>query len=51
MLDLQTNQSVQVGAHDAPIKCCRFIDGLPNMNNMLVTGSWDKTAKVTHELI
>ena len=46
MLDLNTNQSTQVAAHDAPIKSCRYIDGIPNMNNMLVTGSWDKTAKV-----
>jgi mRNA export factor len=45
MLDLNTNQTVQVGAHDAPIKSCRYIDGLPNMNNMLVTGSWDKTVR------
>ncbi|KAJ2991670.1 hypothetical protein HDV02_003644 [Globomyces sp. JEL0801] len=45
MLDLQTNQTTQVAGHDAPIKSCRFIDGLPNLNNMLVTGSWDKTLK------
>jgi mRNA export factor len=45
MLDLNTNQTIQVGAHDAPIKSCRYIDGLPNMNNMLVTGSWDKTVR------
>jgi WD40 repeat protein len=51
MLDLQTNQTVQVGAHDAPIQCCRYIDGLPSLNNILVTGSWDKTAKVSNVLI
>ncbi|KAJ2991671.1 hypothetical protein HDV02_003645, partial [Globomyces sp. JEL0801] len=45
MLDLQTNQTTQVAGHDAPIKSCRYIDGLPNLNNMLVTGSWDKTLK------
>ncbi|KAJ3302218.1 hypothetical protein HDV03_005236 [Kappamyces sp. JEL0829] len=44
MLDLNTNQTVQVAAHDAPIKACKMIN-LPNMSNMLVTGSWDKTLK------
>ncbi|KAG9049136.1 hypothetical protein FS837_011055 [Tulasnella sp. UAMH 9824] len=42
MFDVSTGQSTQVGAHDAPIKCVRWID----MNGgILVTGSWDKTLK------
>jgi mRNA export factor len=45
MLDLNTNQTVQVAAHDAPIKCCKYVE-IPNMGSMLVTGSWDKTLKV-----
>ena len=45
MLDLNTGQSSQVAGHDAPIKSCRFIDGLPNLSNMLVTASWDKTLR------
>jgi mRNA export factor len=44
MLDLNTNQTVQVAGHDAPIKCCSYVN-IPNMSNMLVTGSWDKTIK------
>ncbi|EGF79860.1 hypothetical protein BATDEDRAFT_16768 [Batrachochytrium dendrobatidis JAM81] len=45
MLDMHTGQSTQVAGHDAPIKSCRWIDGVPNLTNMLVTGSWDKTVK------
>ncbi|CCJ31150.1 unnamed protein product [Pneumocystis jirovecii] len=44
LFDLQTGQNVQVAAHDAPIKSCRFIDG-GNMGNILATGSWDKMLK------
>ncbi|KAI8908411.1 WD40-repeat-containing domain protein [Gorgonomyces haynaldii] len=45
LMDLNTGQTTQVAGHDAPIKSCRWIDGLPNMSNMVVTGSWDKTAR------
>ncbi|KAI8921518.1 WD40-repeat-containing domain protein [Entophlyctis helioformis] len=45
MLDLGSGQTMQVAGHDAPIKCCRWIDGVANLNNILVTGSWDKTLK------
>ncbi|KAH6574502.1 hypothetical protein BASA50_010117 [Batrachochytrium salamandrivorans] len=45
MLDIQTGQSTQVAGHDAPIKSCRWIDGVGSLSNMLVTGSWDKTLK------
>ena len=43
MYDIQTGQSQQVAGHDAPIKCCEYID----MNGgMLVTAGWDKKLKV-----
>jgi mRNA export factor len=45
-MDLNTGQTQQIAAHDAPIRSCRFIDDVGGMNNMVVTGSWDKTAKV-----
>ncbi|CAD6589788.1 MAG: hypothetical protein TREMPRED_005516 [Tremellales sp. Tagirdzhanova-0007] len=42
MYDIQTGQSQQVAGHDAPIKCCEYID----MNGgMLVTAGWDKKLK------
>jgi mRNA export factor len=44
MYDLNTGQSIQVAAHDAPVKCVRWIDA-PN-GGILATGSWDKTVKV-----
>ncbi|KAG9010988.1 hypothetical protein FRB94_009034 [Tulasnella sp. JGI-2019a] len=42
MYDLQTGASQQVGAHDAPIKCVRWIE---TGGGILITGSWDKTVK------
>lgn len=45
MFDLATGQSTQVGAHDAPVKCVRWIDA-PS-GGLLATGSWDKTVKVS----
>jgi len=47
LIDLGAGQNVasQVAAHDQPIRCVRFFD-MPNTNEqMLVTGSWDKTIK------
>jgi mRNA export factor len=46
IMDLNTGQTTQFAAHDAPIKSCKFIDDVGGMNNVCVTGSWDKTAKV-----
>jgi mRNA export factor len=45
MLDLGANSTTpqQVAAHDEPIKCVRMFE--MNGNQMLVTGSWDKTIK------
>ena len=45
MMDLNTGQTTQVAAHDAPIRCCRWIATAGPMSNILVTGSWDKTIK------
>ncbi len=42
MWSLQTNQSQVVAKHDAPI---RHLFPVKDMNNMLVTGSWDKTLR------
>ena len=42
MWSLQSNQSQQVAKHDAPV---RQIKLMKDMNNMLVTGSWDKTVR------
>lgn len=42
MYNLATGQSTQVGAHDEPVKCVKFLDG---QANILATASWDKTLK------
>ena len=47
MLDLGSGntQPQQVAAHDAPIRCAKFVE-VPSANApILVTGSWDKTIK------
>jgi len=43
VLDLASGQTMQVAAHDAPIRCVKYFEagGTP----MAVTGSWDKTIK------
>lgn len=42
--DLSTGNSTLVATHDAPVRCCRWVDA-PS-GGYLVTGSWDKTVKV-----
>lgn len=44
MLDVQTGQSSQVAQHASPVKSVRWTD---MHGGLLVTGSWDKTLKVT----
>lgn len=44
MLDVQSGQSSQVAAHDAPVKCVRWVDA---QGGILATGSWDKTLKAS----
>jgi mRNA export factor len=41
--DLNSNQTIQVAAHDAPVKTCHWVKG-PTYS-CLMTGSWDKTLK------
>lgn len=41
--DLATGQTVQVAAHDAPVRAVRYFEA--NGTPMIVTGSWDKTVK------
>ncbi|EFN64129.1 mRNA export factor [Camponotus floridanus] len=41
--DLATNQSMQVAAHDAPIRTCHWIKA--SSYSCLMTGSWDKTLR------
>lgn len=43
VLDLASGQTVQVAAHDSPIKSVRYCE--INGAQMAVTGSWDKTIK------
>ena len=43
MFDVQTGQATQIAAHNAPIKCVKWIDA---QGGILATGSWDKTLKV-----
>lgn len=39
--------ATQVAAHDAPVKCVRYID---EMGGMIVTAGWDKKLRVSmHE--
>ena len=42
MWSLATNQTQVVAKHDAPIPYCFHAK---DMNNMLVTGSWDRTVR------
>jgi mRNA export factor len=43
MIDLQSNQTQQVAAHEQPISCVKIFQH--QGNQMLITGSWDKTVK------
>ena len=38
---LGSNTFTQVAAHDAPVRCCAWVQE----HNLLLTGSWDKTLK------
>ena len=42
--DMNSNQTMQVAAHEAPVKTCHWVKG-PTYT-CLMTGSWDKTLKV-----
>lgn len=47
LLDLASGQTTarQVAAHDQPIRCVKFFDAPQGGDQMIVTGSWDKTVK------
>ncbi|RAL09291.1 putative nuclear pore complex protein (SonA) [Aspergillus homomorphus CBS 101889] len=45
MLDLASNATTQVAAHDAPIRSCHMIPNPQGNTPLLITGSWDKTVK------
>ena len=42
--DLQTNQAIPFGQHQAPVKSIRFVQH--PQAQLAITGSWDKTIKV-----
>lgn len=42
MMDINTGQTTQVAQHDDSIRCVKFLD---QGQNILATGSWDKTIK------
>lgn len=44
MTDLMTGQTVTVAQHDAPVSTMKVFTS-PQMGQMLLTGSWDKTIK------
>ncbi|KAK9459157.1 WD40-repeat-containing domain protein [Lipomyces oligophaga] len=43
--DLQSGQSSQIAVHDASIRCVRFVTTDNSGQQMVATGSWDKTLK------
>ncbi|KAK7205466.1 RNA export factor, nucleoporin Rae1 [Myxozyma melibiosi] len=45
LYDLQSGQSTQVAQHDAAIRTVRFVDTGNSGQQILATGSWDKTLK------
>ncbi|KUJ15671.1 WD40 repeat-like protein [Mollisia scopiformis] len=45
VMDMTTQQTSQVAAHDQPIRVARFFTPVAGGDAMLVTGSWDKTIK------
>ncbi|KAF5208833.1 putative nucleoporin [Clavispora lusitaniae] len=45
LFDLASQQSQQIGAHDAPVRCVRAVQVGPTATEVVVSGSWDKTLK------
>ena len=45
MFDVNSGTQINVAIHDAPISGCRWVDGAGGMQNIVATGSWDKTLK------
>ena len=44
-MDMRTGQTAQIAAHDAPIRQVKFCSA-SGLENVVVTGSWDKQIKV-----
>ncbi|BGP36592.1 RNA export factor gle2 [Rhodotorula kratochvilovae] len=42
LYDAATAQSTQIGVHDAPVKCVRWVDAA---GGLVCSGSWDKTLR------
>ncbi|KAF3989400.1 hypothetical protein FT663_02764 [Candidozyma haemuli var. vulneris] len=45
LFDLASQQSQQIGVHDAPVRAVRFVQCGPTNTEVVVSGSWDKTLK------
>lgn len=45
LFDLQSQQTQQIGVHDAPVRCVRGVQCGPTNTEVVVSGSWDKTLK------
>ncbi len=45
LCDLETTKTDVVAQHDQPIRCVKFFDVEGSQQQMVVTGSWDKTVK------
>lgn len=45
LFDLASQQTQQIGAHDAPVRCVRSVQCGPTNTEVVVSGSWDKTLK------
>ncbi|KAK6203284.1 WD40-repeat-containing domain protein [Scheffersomyces amazonensis] len=45
IFDLQTQQSQQIGIHEAPVKAVRYVECGPSNTQAVASGSWDKTLK------
>lgn len=45
LFDLQSQQSQQIGMHDAPVRAVRSVQCGPSNTEVVVSGLWDKTLK------
>lgn len=43
--DVQSQQAVQIGQHDGPVSCLASVQVNNGTQNLIVSGSWDKTLK------
>ncbi|ODV81952.1 WD40 repeat-like protein [Suhomyces tanzawaensis NRRL Y-17324] len=45
LFDIQSQQAQQIGAHDQPIKCVKYVECGSTNTPAVVSASWDKTLK------